>query len=44
MNSAPFMQAFRKNYLEAMRENQIYANGDFHTYAELNDQETSIGS
>ena len=39
MNSAPFMQAFRKNYLEAMRENQIYANGDFHTYAELNDQE-----
>lgn len=39
MNSAPFMQAFRKNYLEAMRENQIFANGDFHTHAELNDQE-----
>lgn len=39
MNSAPFMQAFRNNYLEAMRENHIFANGDFHTYAELNDQE-----
>lgn len=39
MNSAPFMQAFRKNYLKAMRENQIFANGDFHTHAELNDQE-----
>ncbi len=39
MNSAPFMQAFRKNYLEAMRENQIFANGDFHTHADLNDQE-----
>lgn len=39
MNSAPFMQAFRNNYLEAMRENRIFANGDFHTYAELNDQE-----
>ena len=39
MNSAPFMQAFRNNYLKAMRENQIFANGDFHTHAELNDQE-----
>lgn len=39
MNSAPFMQAFRNNYLDAMRENHIFANGDFHTYAELNDQE-----
>ena len=39
MNSAPFMQVFRNNYLEAMRENRIFANGDFHTYAELNDQE-----
>lgn len=39
MHGAPFMQAFRNNYLDAMRENNIFANGDFHTYAELNDQE-----